>query len=191
MNLIELQRQHAAHFQPARGRLGKTAGRCRCGHRHARPHPASWACAQVRPAELADESHNRGHRSPSMNLRPDHLPGTKSNRKRAFFTWGLRPQTPGIYRVFRQNGGSLLGRLAPPRHSAAGSALGVAVGMSIAAHPPRRSVRAELPHTAPPSDTGIEAYVGIWMKSAGTRNPPFEDRPQTIPVWLPPLTAPA
>src|SRR5438128_2117024 len=65
----------------------------------------------------------------------------------------------------------------------------VAVGMSIAAHPPRRSVRAELPHTAPPSDTSVKANIGIWMKSAGTRNPPIEDRPQAIPVWLPPLTA--
>src|SRR5712671_4750497 len=78
-----------------------------------------------------------------------------------------------------------------PLASAGGFPLGVAVGMSIAAHPPHRSVRAELPHTAPPLDTGVEAYVGIGMKSAGTRNPPFEDRPQTIPVWLPPLTAPA
>jgi len=80
---------------------------------------------------------------------------------------------------------------AAPAIPAAESTLGVAVGTSIAARPPRRSVRAELPHTAPPSDTSVEAYVGIWMKSAGTRNPPVEDGPQTIPVWLPPLTAPA
>jgi hypothetical protein len=80
---------------------------------------------------------------------------------------------------------------AAPTVPAAESTLGVAVGMSIAAHPPHRSVRAELPHTAPPSDTSVEAYVGIGMKSAGTRNPPVEDRPQTIPVWLPPLTTPA
>jgi|GEM_PF-5891427 hypothetical protein len=80
---------------------------------------------------------------------------------------------------------------AAPAVPAAESTLGVAVGMTIADHPPHRSVLAELPHTAPPSDTSVKADIGIWMKSAGTRNPPIEDRPQTIPVWLPPLTAPA
>ncbi len=80
---------------------------------------------------------------------------------------------------------------AAPAIPAAESTLGVAVGMTIADHPPHRSVLAELPHTAPPSDTSVKADIGIWMKSAGTRNPPIEDRPQTIPVWLPPLTAPA
>jgi hypothetical protein len=105
-------------------------------------------------------------------------------------SWGRRPQTPEIYRLpARMTERRQIPR--PPLIPAAESALGVAVGMSIAAHPPRRSVRAELPHTAPPSDTSVETYVGIWMKSAGTRNPPVEDRPQTIPVWLPPLTAPA
>ena len=71
------------------------------------------------------------------------------------------------------------------------SIIGVAVGTSIAARPPRRSVRAELPHTAPPLDTSVEANIGIRMKSTGTRNPSLEDRPQMVPVWLSPLTAPA
>jgi hypothetical protein len=44
-----------------------------------------------------------------MNMRPDDFPGTKP--------WGLCPQTPGIYRIFRQNVCSRLGRQAPPRHS--------------------------------------------------------------------------
>jgi len=52
-----------------------------------------------------------------MNMRLYDFPGAKPDRKKAFFTWGRCPQTPGIYRVFRQNGCSLLGRLAPPRHS--------------------------------------------------------------------------
>jgi hypothetical protein len=52
-----------------------------------------------------------------MNMWPDGFPGRKANRKKAIFSWGRCPQTPGIYRVFRQNGCSLLGRLAPPRHS--------------------------------------------------------------------------
>ena len=77
--------------------------------------------------------------------------------------------------------------MSPPSYPSAW----VAVGMTITDHPPHRSVRAELPHTAPPLDTSVETDIGIWMKSAGTRNPPIEDRPQTIPVWLTPLTAPA
>jgi hypothetical protein len=38
--------------------------------------------------------------------------------------------------------------------------LDVAVGTPIAERPPHRSVRAELPHTAPPLDTSVEADVG-------------------------------
>ena len=40
---------------------------------------------------------------------------------------------------------------------------GVAVGMTIAGHPPHRSVLAELPHTAPLSDTSVKSNIGIWM----------------------------
>jgi hypothetical protein len=71
----------------------------------------------MRSAELADKSGNCRRRSHSMNMRPYGFPGRKPNRKKAFFSWGRCPQTPGIYRIFRQNGCSLLGRLAPPRHS--------------------------------------------------------------------------
>jgi hypothetical protein len=42
----------------------------------------------------------------------------------------------------------------------------VAVGMSTTAHPPQRSVRAELPHTVPPLDTSVEALIGIRMKGS-------------------------
>ena len=52
---------------------------------------------------------------------------------------------------------------AAPAVPAAESTLGVAVGTSIAARPPHRSVRAGLPHTAPPSDTSVEAHVGVRM----------------------------
>ena len=48
-------------------------------------------------------------------------------------------------------------------HSGLDWALGVAVGTTIADRPPHRSVRAELPHTAPLSDTSVETHVGIWM----------------------------
>ena len=66
---------------------------------------------------------------------------------------------------------------------------GIAVGMTIADHPPHRSVLAELPHTAPPLDTSVEALIGIGMKSTRARNPSIKDRPQLFPIGLPPLTA--
>ena len=61
------------------------------------------------------------------------------------------------------------------------SALEVAVGTPIADRPPHRSVRAELPHTAPPLDTSVKAHVGIRMQGTRSRNPPVEDRPQSVP----------
>src|SRR4051812_5740827 len=100
---------------------------------------------------------------------------------------GSAPATPGFNAFGPEwicNGTAF----AAPAIPAAGSALWVAVGMGIATHPPRRSVRAELPHTAPPLDTSVEANIGIRMKSAGTRNPSLEDRPQMVPIRLSPLT---
>ena len=41
--------------------------------------------------------------------------------------------------------------------------LSVAVGMAVACHPPHRSVRAELPHTAPALGFNAEASYGIGM----------------------------
>ena len=35
------------------------------------------------------------------------------------------------------------------------------------------------------------AFVGIRIKDTWTRNPSFKDRPQMVPIWLPPVTAPA
>ena len=35
--------------------------------------------------------------------------------------------------------------------------------MSVTRHPPRRSVRAELPHTAPPSDNNTHSLIRIFM----------------------------
>ena len=78
---------------------------------------------------------------------------------------------------------------AAPTVPAAESTLGIAVGMTIADHPPHRSVLAELPHTAPPLDTSVEALIGIGMKSTRARNPSIKDRPQLFPIRLPPLTA--
>jgi hypothetical protein len=73
-------------------------------------------------------------------------------------------------------------------HSGLASALGFAVGTTIADRPPRRSVQAGLPHTAPPLDTSVEAHVGIRMESPWARKPPVKDRPQLFPIRLPPLT---
>jgi hypothetical protein len=77
---------------------------------------------------------------------------------------------------------------AAPAIPAPESALRVAVGTSIATRPPHRSVRAGLPHTALPLDSGVKANVRIGMKSAWTRNPPIEDRSKLFPIGLPPLT---
>ena len=41
----------------------------------------------------------------------------------------------------------------------------VAVGMAVTYHPPHRSVRAELPHTAPALGFDAEAGYGIRMRS--------------------------
>lgn len=79
-------------------------------------------------------------------------------------------------------------RARPLAFPAAEPVLGIAVGMTIADHPPHRSVLAELPHTAPPLDTSVEALIGIGMKSTGTRDPSIKDRPQLFPIGLPPLT---
>ena len=51
-------------------------------------------------------------------------------------------------------------------HSGLESALGVAVGMPVARHPPHRSVRAALPHTALPLDSSVKTSVRIGVKSA-------------------------
>ena len=42
---------------------------------------------------------------------------------------------------------------------------GVAVGMAVTCHPPHRSVRAELPHTAPALGFDAEAGYGVRMHS--------------------------
>ena len=45
----------------------------------------------------------------------------------------------------------------------------VAVGTGLAAGPPRRSRRAELPHRAPALGSGVKAHVRVWMHHAGSR----------------------
>ena len=112
---------------------------------------------------------------------------------RARRNWGLCPQTPGIYRFFSARMGMFgviqgTGQTCPPPFRLLNRSLGIAVGMTITDHPPHRSVLAELPHTAPPLDTSVEALIGIGMKSTRARNPSIKDRPQLFPIRLPPLT---
>jgi hypothetical protein len=66
----------------------------------------------------------------------------------------------------------------------------VAVGTVIADRPPQRSVRAELPHTAPPLDTSVETYIRVGMQGARCRNPPVKDGAD-LPPGHPRLLAPA
>jgi hypothetical protein len=79
-------------------------------------------------------------------------------------TSGALPQTPGFIAFLPGliwTGGARFAR--SPSIPAPESALGVAVGTSITARPPHRSVRAELPHTAPPADTSVETHVRVRM----------------------------
>ena len=45
----------------------------------------------------------------------------------------------------------------------------IAVGTALASGPPHRSQRAELPHWAPASDSGVEPHVRKGMPLAGGR----------------------
>ena len=51
-----------------------------------------------------------------------------------------------------------------------------AVGMTIADHPPHRSVLAPLEHTAPTLDPGVESNARIGMYNRRRRQPLLEDR---------------
>ena len=104
---------------------------------------------------------------------------------------GRAPATPGFNAVAPEWLVTFGAADAAQAVPAAESALGVAVGMLVARHPPHGSVRAALPHTALPLDSGVKANVRIGMKSTWTRNPPVEDRPKLLPIGLPPLTAAA
>src|ERR1017187_8642292 len=57
----------------------------------------------------------------------------------------------------------------------------VAVGTAIADRPPHRSVRAGLPHTAPPLDTSVKTNIRVGMQGARRRNPPVQDWANLLP----------
>jgi hypothetical protein len=112
-------------------------------------------------------------------------------RNSACLIRGAAPKTLGFIAVGPESLYYFGAASTAPAIPAPESALGVAVETSITARPPRRSVRAELPHTALPLDTGVEAHIRIGMKSTWSRDPQLEDRPQIVPIWFPSLTASA
>jgi hypothetical protein len=67
--------------------------------------------------------------------------------------------------------------------------MSVAVGTTITDRPPHRSVQARLRIRLLPWMTGGEACIRVGMQNAGLRNPPRQQRGETIPPHLCPLTA--
>jgi hypothetical protein len=65
----------------------------------------------------------------------------------------------------------------------------VAVGTTIADRPPHRSVQARLRIRLLPRMSSGEASIRIGMQNAGLRNPPEQERGETIPSHLCALTA--
>src|SRR5258706_318099 len=65
----------------------------------------------------------------------------------------------------------------------------VAVGTTIADRPPHRSVQARLRIRLLSWMSGGKAGVRIRMQNAGLRNPPVQERDETIPSHLGALTA--
>src|SRR6266849_1755409 len=65
----------------------------------------------------------------------------------------------------------------------------VAVGTTITGRPPHRSVQARLRIRLLPWMASGKACIGVGMQNAGLRNPPRQQRGETIPPHLCPLTA--
>ena len=86
---------------------------------------------------------------------------------------GSRPRLPGVSRPRR------------PRPSRRW----VAVGTALAGGPPRRSVRAELPHTALTSGAWRRSDVRIRVQDLGLGNPTIDGPPETFPRHPVPLAS--
>src|SRR5258708_4756102 len=65
----------------------------------------------------------------------------------------------------------------------------VAVGTTIADRPPHRSVQARLRIRLLSGMSGGKAGIRIRMQNTGVRNPPVQERDETIPSHLDALTA--
>src|SRR5260370_41984302 len=70
-----------------------------------------------------------------------------------------------------------------------GPILPVAVGTTIADRPPHRSVQARLRIRLLSGMSGGKAGIRIRMQNTGLRNPPVQERDETIPSHLGALTA--
>ena len=64
----------------------------------------------------------------------------------------------------------------------------VAVGMAVASHPPHRSVRAELPHTAPAKSSGLKSLFWMRMQHFKWRKKAICELAKTTPWHIIPLT---
>jgi hypothetical protein len=84
--------------------------------------------------------------------------------------WGAT----GVY-IQKRSFGALRQVLIPPK-------LPIAVGMPVARHPPHRSVREELPHTAPTLGTTAKALIGIRVKHFDGGNPVTDQGEHFVPV---------
>jgi hypothetical protein len=67
----------------------------------------------------------------------------------------------------------------------------VAVGMTVARHPPHRSQRALLTHWAPASGSNVQTQVRIRMTDPWQRYPTSHKAVHPVPVDLTPLTSAA
>src|ERR1019366_1599060 len=70
-----------------------------------------------------------------------------------------------------------------------GQILTVAVGTTIADRPPHRSVQARLRIRLLSWMSGGKAGIRVRMQNTGVRNPPVQERDETIPSHLGALTA--
>jgi AhpD family alkylhydroperoxidase len=80
---------------------------------------------------------------------------------------GRRPRSPTADPQEYQYGGSRRSRYPPITWAHRRIQHGIAVGTALTSGPPRRSQRAELPHWAPASGSGVEAHGGYGVPGAG------------------------
>src|SRR5215469_7317923 len=125
--------------------------------------PGSWRGCHTRPS------------NPNSHLQPG------GNGLREHDTLEQRPRAKVIRSVF-------VHPTCPTSHNAF-SGLTVAVGTTIADRPPHRSVQARLRIRLLSWMSGGKAGIRIRMQNAGLRNPPVQERDETIPSHLGALTA--
>ena len=150
----------------------------------------------ARTAPFGDSSRQPGH----FRLRAQQRTITKFGRLLlllADYTASQRPASPFSFPGVATSAGHAISfgmargarrrnmRNRPNLHSQASTATQVnsrvAVGTAIADRPPHRSVRAGLPHTAPPLDTSVKTNIRVGKQGARRRNPPVQDWANLLP----------